>query len=778
MSKTIESLFTTVENNSKFSSPTADQFDFKIDRNGRKIVGKLNLFGKIELLRLQTNQQFSFDHVVMLPDTTTQHIRSIACKLKVSGIVFPTQDAARIFIETALRIDFDFKKLVFKTSESEINRIAQSINGRFISHMKDSAWLKNMEQQMAAAFISSGLPVKNVSAMLVVRESQPTLDYEDLQASLVVRSANSLERHRVGYKIRLVWGNADEDMAGRMTYSGSTDGQTPGPALENPVVAGQIQPLEHWLRILLVQALNQHEWSAIVTGEPQVIRAVSQAISKPLGMGTGRVVQTLRLLPAQEDFAEMTEEISTQFSHCYSITGMKDGGIDIEHTIRYALMDRDRWVALGSPEPGDFLKNQVINATKSYLIDKRFEDMVNLYLQGIQGERLFSGAIASRVGQSVKGIGYRLGSVAAILAIPQMDFIHGRSLPFAEKEYSLADPHLAPVMSIHAGTQVRSVAGAGARFARALSNFSDFEKKVTADIEATVRDRLRKVDALTYYSSSFVNGIKTAYNAKTGKLNSIGDSNDILDYELRSDINNSLDRKFGLELSEFSLIPGPDSIVKRMNDLNSRSITHKFSIEFKHGAGDETSIMLDAVATLLIRSIDSEHWSSFYHNTNRLTLEQHEIQIKETLGDTISQIRPLIMNHISRAQPLESNDIKQEIVDLFMRRMSEELGLVIRLFPLHLTIDSLTSRNIEKIELDSLYNDLESLYERRRALSSHSYSDPQECQLLTDQINTIKNEINAANKSQQENWKKTQIIHITQDPWGKLENSRTDDGQS
>lgn len=771
----VDALFITVPKGEKPQALPPDQYEFTIDRSTRKIVGLMGIFGQRETLRVQTNRPFEIDVRVELPDRTLGSVRAIPCGARVQGQIERNQDAARRFLEAALGADFKMDVLVSRLLQAAIAQYAKTIQGEFVHLVRQPDGPPKLHAALVQSFLDAGFPATHVTVAPVVHDQRATLTFDDAAQSLPVRSVGTLESHRVGYKVRLKWGtDNDRQVAGRLTYAGAVEGRTQGASLSNAAVAGQTQPLEHWLRTLLVEALSREEWSAVVAGDEHLNRRVVEAVSLPLGHGTGRVVDTLVIYPVVEgggDFAEST----TKFTARYAITGVKGEGIEVEHAIRYSLVDRDRWKAQGSPDPQVFFKQHVGEAAKSFLVDKRFEDVVALFLDGSTGERRFRDGIASRVGPAVKGIGYRLDAVATILAIPEMDFIHGRSLRVPERGYGLADPHVEAALRVDVNVKVRQREDGGALFARALAMYDDFHDRVLKEIEETVRACLRNISALSYYSSPYVNGLRTVQDQDTGELRSLAVDDRQFKQPVQAAINESLTRKFGLEVTEFNPTPGQDRLIQRMGDLTSASDTYHFEIEFARGE-EETAIKMRAMATLYIGSIAPEHWSSFYHNANRLTLAEHKEKIRVALLDTLRLTEGIVVN--TPPGRLQSLDVKEQIVQLFMRRMRDELGLVVRLFPLQITVVRPAAGHIAHMEIAALKRELAILYTRRAELIEEAagYRTGETRAQLTQRIEDVKRELDTAGRSEEANLERTQTVRIEQDPRGQLIDARPQPG--
>lgn len=757
----IDALLVSVPKGSKPPPLPADQFEFTVDRASRKVLGLMAFFGAGETLRVQTNRPFEIDVDVTLPDTTSRVVRGIPCRARIQGQIDSTPEAARRFAETALAADFKFAQLVSRLLDAALGDYAKTIQGAFVHHMRQSDGHERMQGVLVAAFRDAGFPAQRVTVAPVFADVRPTLNLDDGGEMLQVRSVGTLETHRVGYKARLAWGSTDETTVGRLTYAGSVSGRVEGARLSNPLVAGQTQPLEHWLRTLLVDALSREEWAAVVAGDEQMTRRVAQEVSRSLGMGTGRIVDTLIVVPVH-DASVGHVEATTKFNAHYPITGVRGEGVEVEHAIRFTLVDRDRWQAQGAPDPATFIKDRVIEASKSFLIDKRFEDVVALFLQGSNGEKAFRDGVASRVGAPVKSIGHRIDSVATILAIPEMDFIHGRALKLPERTYGLADPHVAPSLHIEALVRVRQQDDDGAMFARSLAMFKDFESRVDADIEETVRARLRNVAALSYYSSPYVNGVRTVHDATTGEWKSLVVDDNEFQATMHAAINESLARKFGLEATEFRLVPGEDRLIQRMSELNRSSTTHHLELRFGRG-DDDTAISLRAMATLFIGSISPVHWSSFHQNAGRLTLAEHNEKIRSALEDTLRLMEGLIVN--AAPGEMQQLNVKEQIVQLFTRRMSEELGLEIRLYPLLMTIDRPNAGQIDALEIAELKREFEIVARHRSEMLEDAigYGGVSR-EALTQRLKDIKAELAVAAANQDKTLQLTQTVRIEQDP--------------
>lgn len=384
-------------------------------------------------------------------------------------------------------------------------------------------------------------------------------------------------------------------------------------------------------------------------------------------------------LPSAAGQARLRER-TLSFAQQYPITSFQGGSLTIEYTLGYTLMDRDRWVAQGSPHPEEVSKQQVIEATRTFLADKRFKDVITLYLLGAQGEAQLRDEITSRVASYISAVGVRLISTAVILSIPEKDFIEGRRLTLPTTAYSLADPNLAPPMKLSLLVRVASTMEAREAFARALTEHDAFEWRVNSAVRGAVRASLRRVGALQYYASHYVNAAPVSYS---GAAPTEITADDPMTLRLRGDVDAELRTKFGLEVVLIDLEPGDaDPLIDRMKALTKLAIPLPVAMKI----GDETTrVWLEADGTIFIVSIDPENWSSFYSNAARIgSAEAHVAKIVDTL------IHTLRMTQAAIGQPgltdIRSADFRQLVVRAFTDRVRREFGLLVQLNPLMLRI--------------------------------------------------------------------------------------------
>jgi hypothetical protein len=742
----------------------ADQFEFAIDRKGRKIAGFFDVFGRRESIRVRTNHLFTWSGNVELPDNSTGMTREIACVLELEGAVEPNEAAAREVLQAALEADFDLNGLVRRLVTNAMNQQRASLGGAFLSAMRDKLRRQDLLNNISDTLRRGGVPVKRVALVPIMQDDKTFRDFEDLPGTLAVRSSGTLEANTVGYKARLGWGGSDEQKTARLVYRGAIEGSRPGPSLPAPLVPGQVQPLEAWFRTLLTEAIGQHPWRSVLTGDAATLTAIREAVSQKLGAGTGRVVDALDILPTVGGQARLPERTMT-FQHRYPITGVQGGALEIEHTIGYALKDRDRWVAQGSPHPEDTIRPHVIEATRAFLAGKRFKDVVSLYLLGTDGETQLRDAISSRVSPYASAIGCRLVSTAVILSIPEKDFIEGRRMDFPTATYSLADPNLAPAMELSLSVKVGSTPEARDIFARALTEHDAFEARVRTAVLDAVRTSLRRLGALSYYASHYVNG----------SPEELGDAEapapreeDNVTLRLKADVMAELRPKFGLDVIRIDLKPAEDPLIDRMKALTNLPIRFDEDIEFEHGESATTATM-KAFGTIFIVTIDPNNWSSFYNNAARIGDDAlHINRIRDLLVETLR----LAYGEVVQPGPggLRESNIRQMIVDRFTARVRKEFGLLVQLDPLVLRINRPGAGDTAAYILRDLHDELRRLSQQRAALAAGStLDDPYRRTEITERIRKVRDEIADEEKLQENTIARTEIVRIEQD-WdtGKL----------
>jgi hypothetical protein len=752
-------LFINVPTTGKAPKPPAGQFEFSIDRAGRKILSTWGVFARGEQVRVQTNRLFTWAGTVSLPDNTTGMTREVECVLEFEGFAAPNEADARTLLKAALDADFDLDRLIRRLATEAVDEQRAKLKGSFLGVMRDPASRQGLLDGVSQKLRLGGVPVTKLSLLPVLRDQRDFLDFEDTTGSISIRTGATLETSTFGFKARLRWGPTEEQRNARLIYRGSIDGVTPGPALALPLVPGQIQPLEAWFRQLLRDAVARHPSSAVQNNDASLLDTLRTEISAQLGRGTGRVLEALELLPTSGRQARMRERTVT-FSHQYRITGVQGESLTIEHTLGYALLDRDRWVAQGSPHPEEAIKPQVIEAMRGFLAGKRFKDVVALYLQGAQGEAKLRDAITTRVSPYVNSIGVRLVSTAVILSIPEKHFVEGRRLEFPIAQYSLSDPHLAPPMKLSLTVRVAPNTDAREAFARALTEHDAFENQVNVAVQDAVRDSLRRVKALQYYASHFVNGEPDALPGMTPEPA----PDDPVRVRLRNEVDAELRARFGLEVVRIDLEPGKeDWLVERMGALKQRSIEIPEGTRITFERGDEwTRVLLDVEGTIFIDAIDKAHWNTFYSNAARIdSAEMHATTILNTLKQTLRMTHAAVVS--SSMTDERGADLRQQVVDIFTARIGRELGLVVHL-SLMLHIKRPGASDTADVVLTDLHRELRKLSnERAQLITGSTYMDSERRDAISRHIDIVRADIAEEERRQEATIARTETICIEQD---------------
>lgn len=763
----VDSLITLVPKDAKPLPLAPDQYEFSIDRMGRKVARPVvDFLAKKELVRVQTQRPYQLLLALDLPDATSGLVRPIACQVTIDGSLDRQPEAARAFVEAALQSDFDLSGLFRRVLDRTVAEFGAALvpPGSFVRMMRAAQGPEQVQARLVAALNEAHLGARRVVLTPLAADTRAQITFEDDSNSLEVRPHDQLRVQRVGYKARLGWGKDEEHVLGRLGYRGKVEGRQPGSGLATALVSGQIEPMEAWFRALLSDALSQQSWQDICSGDADVAARVIETVSRQLGKGTGRIVQSLKVYPAL-NVSGAVAETSCRFRKLYPIGGIDGSGLSVEHAIRYSLEDRSRWEACKSPEPKAFLEQQVAEATRLFLLEMRFEDVVALYLRGPAGEEELSKAVEKRVSVAAHAIGYLFAPVTTILTIPQMDFVHERTLTFPERTYPLATAHLAPAMTIHATVRVRRDGDGGLVFARALAHEGDLDERVRSTIEDIVRAKLRGIEALQYYASHYVNGVGVVQDAKTGEWVSLSRGDRQFQRDMREAIDIELASRFGLETLKFDLVPGADRLICRMNQLSHLPITHEEHLAFERGGNSRTTVKIHAHATLFVASIDTQQWDSFYTNALRLSDEEHRNKIVETLHEVLKLLESLVTDAGSAG--LRNISAKELIVQWFTHRMSKELGLVVHLRPLLLRVQRPGVGRVAGMIVDSLERELQNLLELRANVEdqpARGYLKTQTRESLTVRIRQVREELKEAAAEQESDMASSERVLIEQHP--------------
>ena len=101
--------------------------------------------------------------------------------------------------------------------------------------------------------------------------------------------------------------------------------------------------------------------------------------------------------------------------------------------------------------------------------------------------------------------------------------------------------------------------GGGVVFARALARQDDFLNQIRTVIEQTLRNALRRLNALDYYGSAYVNGIALPRTGDAATWRSAGPESDSFTYALRQSLGIELRAEHRRALIPDSMIIMPSS---------------------------------------------------------------------------------------------------------------------------------------------------------------------------------------------------------------------------
>jgi hypothetical protein len=734
----------------------ADEFDFIIDRGRRQVLGTFNPLrldptGSRETIRVQTNRHFECSCRVELRDTSLGETRLIPCELRFSGSIRPTEEAARACLEAALREDQKFgpaiERLIAEAGEAQ----RKALGGDFLPAMQNDSRRAAVEAAFAGTLAAAGIPVERARLAPIMRDDRRQFNVEE-KAGIEVRAQTSLERHSLGFKASLVWGKDNEHKLARLAYAGSTDADGPRRPLERPLVSGQTQPLGAWLRDLIAQEVGEHAWEAILRGERPTIDAVREKVSKPLGRGTGRIVEALVLVPLVGPDPVSTRQLS--FSSKYKINGLRPDGLEIEHDVSFELKDRDRWTAQNSPDPEPFLKVRIEEAMRLFLQPLRYEDVVTLYLNPAQGEAKIVAAIQNHVEPLAATIGFRLMSIATVLGIPEMPFVAGRKLTLPDHAYSLAEGHIAAPMEVAIEVKVGPLEQDGAAFSRATLAGDSIEQQVLLATREELQTILRGHKAFEYYTSKFANGSDLPQSP-------FGAFAVAVEERLRE----KLRARFGLCLNGVDLRPTNDPYVRRLSELMSLTVDCEIDETFNRG-GPDTQVRVGGFATIYVESIDPDHWEAFYPQVTRTTLTEHKAEISKRLFNAIRRLEGLIAH--AKFGELNRTAARGQIEDHVRQAIRDDCGLVTRV-TMHLTIQRPAPGMIAQEEVLALQQQLRQIWAMRPELFRRSVLEPNffgdDLNRLDSEEARVKARLKEAAESQAIDIERTEVVLIgRQDP--------------
>ena len=747
----IETLFQSFPQRMKPTPPGRNEFDFKVNRYSGRLADARDVMFITETVRVRGGTPYSWTGELALPDVSAGTLRSIACKVGIEGELPASRGELRDFMKQVAADRLDFGRLFGRALEDAVTVCGRGIGGRFVEHLRSDP--AAMHAALLAALQDHKLFITRVELRPTYYDSAVARDVADETVGLAVRSRETLEENRVGFKARLVWGRETGQVVARLAYRGSIEGAEPEGPPQTALVPGQVQPMEAWFRMILAEELGRESLVDIRNNEPAMMARVREAVSERLGRGTGRVVESL-VLNLVAGATPVRPERALQFREVYPIVGIRSGGLEVQHTIRYLMADRDRWRSAGEHDAEILLHQEVVEATKVYLNDKRFEDVVAVYFDPAKSVEL-SQEVERRVAPVAENNGYRLVSASLILAIPQHDFIDGFEVNLPESRYSLSEPHLQPPMLVSAVVQVAD----GGRFASALGRHEQFEEIVREAVEQTLRDTLRRTTAIAYFGSAYVNGLPVSRPADAG-----GTPLDLVDpftASLQGALNTVLSDRFGLKLARFDLKPGEDPIIARMQELANRTIPYRPE-PFRFERGDSfTELTLNVSASVFVLGLSAGHWSSFQYSVPRFpTVAEHEEEIRRVLTEAIGLLQQALL--MDDREGLVSGRMHNHVIEYFCGRMRQYYGLEVRLHPLTLAVVRPSLDQTSALIVRGLHDELANLLAQRANLGSGEDAAAAR-ERLTAQIATVRAELDMESRRREKDIRNTQIVQVSQD---------------
>ena len=778
--------------NPNLNPPGSKEFDFAINRGASRFPDIREAIGGLDLVRVKTETPYFWKGIVDLPDTSTGVLRRIRCEVQVEGSLPADETKAREFLALALRDKFDFNRVFGRALDAALAACGTTIKGRFVEELRQRQHAVQDELLRAINKEQQQLHAERVELRPTCYDSIAVRDLSDDASGVPFRTKDMLEENFIGFKARLVWSKDDiAHVIARLAYRGSIEGKESKGAPATRLVDGQIEPVEAWFRQLLAEEIGHETLGSILANDRAMLDGLRLRVSERLGRGTGRLVETLviHLLPGSTP--GLTER-SLQFSKTYEIAGVGGAELEALHTVRYALEDRDRWRAAGEKEPRDFIRNEVIEATKLFLNDKRFEDIVRLFLDqrkpadesGGQVSAL-SEAVEQQVGPIARLHGHKIVSTSALLTIPQQAFIDGREIRLDTTKYALAEPYLEPPIQLTATVKIADTNQQN--FASALALHKELEQPVKEAIGQVVRTTLRKCSALEYFGSAIVNGLPVQLrhhnsNARPPTASflpadpSSENISDELQVKLESAVKTELKKLFGLQLIRLDLTPDKnDILITRMRELARRSIDYpappKTIETFALSRGQQDFIIrLEARARIFVIEPSQQHWRSFQYSVSRFEdLEEHLNEIRGVLTKALQSLQNELVNKAAEnnvvkkdgaaiANPRLSLDDYKAVVRYFTHLVEDQYGLKVRLAPLDLFLFRPKLDVSPDILVDSLHNEIRNKLERRAAVQTSM-----EREELTEQIAEARRELAQEAKKIEGEISQVEAVQISQD---------------
>jgi hypothetical protein len=770
----------------RLNPPGSKEFDFAVNRNAGRFADLREAVSSLDMVRVKTETPYSWRGFVDLPDRTVGVLHRIKCEILIEGTLPADEAAARRLLTLVLQDKFDFARVFGRVLDAALAERSNVIRGKFVEELRQRPDAVHRDLLFDLRREQPQLGVERVELRPTCYDSAAARDMSDEASGVPFRTKNMLEENRVGYKARLVWSKTDPShVIARLAYRGAIEGKDVKGPPETRLVDGQVEPLEAWFRQLLSEALGHEELGDVLANDQDMLDRVRLRVSERLGPGTGRVVESLVVHLLQGD-APLRTEWPLQFTENYEIAGVGGAALKALHTVRYALEDRDRWIAAGKEDPKLFIPRDVVNATRLFLNEKQFEDIVRLFLDqrrpADQAEARvseLSQAVVRHVGPIARARGHKIVSTSALLTIPQQGFIDGQEIPPKTDKYALAEPFLEPPIQLTATVKIadddQNIFAAA--LARQQDLGKDLKESVGEAIGRAVRSTLLKCSALEYYGSTIVNGLPVRLPSPDDDSDPqtidvpvagapSGNEAGELQERLEKAVDDELKEQFGLKLIRLVLKPGKDDIlITRMRDLAELRFDYPAKTFGLLRGEQDFIVKLEAGASIFIRGPSQRHWRSFQFSVSRFAqLNDHIEEIRGMLTKALQVLQnALISRAVKSKTALSGNEAlppeaHQYVTNYFTQQMEEQYGLLVRLPSLELILVRPNVDQSTSMMVKSLLLEIEEKL-RRRASTSDEY----ERENLTKQIQQVRGELATEAAKLEREISQVEAVQVSQD---------------
>ncbi len=620
---------------------------------------------------------------------------------------------------------------LLKTRVGEVWRqLCEARGGRVAEVLARDDWRHGLEDELCAALNKDGFGLR-AARINGFGHQEDTLDFASGETPLKVRCKDSLAEREFHFNTRLVWGVSLRDVAARSLYLGGNYDRTNAggdqrPGMLEPLVSGQIEPVERWFRKLLDEAMRALSWPELQHELRNGCATIIADLSEKLGTGTGRRIETLSIKHIRSaDFVPTSKTF--KFTHQYPIVGLTERKMTIDHDIKYSLADPDVWESAKSPQAEEKLKEIVIAATRNVLHGWTFGSIIESYRKHSEGDFKLSREIREAVGDEPAAFGFELEALSSIGVMRDRAFVLGRKFELPKMPYDFADPGMRLDIEVHASLQVGNKSEDYERFARSIQTDAAIDDRVRTRLERSIREQLRMARTYEYFTSSFVSAVPRR------KRDQHADGTDDFRDRVKAAVDRELAEEFGLRVDILDLIsPNDDEYVQRMRDLNSRDIVFEnYSLQFGNAP---FSLKIDT--RIKVQGISPGHWDKFAPEVKRLTYEGHRDMIETRIADGMQTFEEFLTR--GEVRDLGVEEVKTHVVRQVIDAIENECGLeanfskfVVRIEPKGL--------DITRMELESNERNIELLLkERGLSVSAELYGDKDD--MLTERINKLKKE--------------------------------------